>query len=124
MIDRLLGPLRESKPRVSLVIINHNYAEYVREAIVSVRDQDYENFECFVVDNASEDDSARIIKKSIKGDGRFQGLFFEENLNQMGAVQAVLPRLSGQLVAVIDSDDFLLRQFVSSHVRLHVALKR
>jgi glycosyltransferase involved in cell wall biosynthesis len=122
MIRRLLAPLRNSDPRVSLVVINHNYAEYVREAILSVKDQDYANFECFVVDNASDDDSAAIIKKTIKGDRRFQGIFFEENLNQMGALQSVLPRLGGQLVAIIDSDDFLLRQYVSSHVHLHATL--
>jgi hypothetical protein len=119
MMRRLLGPLRNSDPRVSLVVINHNYAEYVREAILSVKDQDFANFECFIVDNASGDDSAAIIKKTIKGDRRFQGLFFEENLNQMGALQAVLPRLSGQLVAVVDADDFLFRQYVSTHVHLH-----
>jgi glycosyltransferase involved in cell wall biosynthesis len=122
MTRRLLAPLRNSDPRVSLVVINHNYAEYVREAIFSVKDQDYANFECFVVDNASEDDSAAIIRKTIKGDRRFQGMFFEENLNQMGALQLVLPRLGGQLVAVIDSDDFIFRQYVSSHVQLHATL--
>jgi glycosyltransferase involved in cell wall biosynthesis len=124
MIDRLLAPLRDSDPRVSLVVINHNYAEYVREAILSVKDQDYPNFECFVVDNASDDGSAAIIRKTIKGDSRFHGLFFEENLNQMGALLAILPQLSGQLVAVVDSDDFLFRQYVSSHVHLHATLER
>lgn len=122
MIDRLLAPLHKSDPRVSLLIINHNYEGFVRDAIVSVKEQDYKNFECFVVDNASEDGSAAIIKKTIKGDPRFQGIFFEENLNQMGALQAVLPRFGGQLVAVIDSDDFLFRQYVSSHVQLHATL--
>jgi cellulose synthase/poly-beta-1,6-N-acetylglucosamine synthase-like glycosyltransferase len=122
MTRRLLAPLRNSDPRVSLVVINHNYADYVRDAIVSVKDQDYENFECLVVDNASDDDSAAIIRNTIKGDRRFQGIFFEENLNQMGALQVVLPRLGGQLVAVIDADDFLFSQYVSSHVHLHSTL--
>ena len=122
MIDRLIAPLHKSDPLVSLVVINHNYAEYVRGAILSVKYQDYKNFECFVVDNASDDNSAAIIKKTIKGDRRFRGVFFEENLNQMGALQAILPRLGGQLVAVIDSDDFLLRQYLSRHVHLHRTL--
>jgi glycosyltransferase involved in cell wall biosynthesis len=121
-MNRLLGPIGNSDPRVSLVVINHNYADYVRDAIRSVKEQDYENFECLVVDNASDDDSVAIIKKAIKGDRRFQGLFFKDNLNQMGALQAVLPRLGGQLVAVVDSDDFLFRQYVSSHAHLHATL--
>jgi glycosyltransferase involved in cell wall biosynthesis len=109
-----------SSPNISLVVINWNQAGFVGDAITSIRHQDYAHFECFVVDNASEDDSRSAIAASIDGDKRFQSMFLDENLDQMGAFLHVFEGLSGPLIAVIDADDVLLPSYLSAHAQVHL----
>jgi glycosyltransferase involved in cell wall biosynthesis len=109
-------------PLVSVVIINHDYAEYVGEAIDSVREQDYPSLECVVVDNASTDDSLDVIRRHIADDARFSLIGLTKNIGQMSAALSVLPRLKGSFVAFVDSDDVLFPNFISSHVQVHLAL--
>jgi len=115
----LLRPLNDA-PLISFVLINWNYGRFVRRAIASIRNQDYKNFECLVIDNASSDDSRQVIQEEIKDDHRFTPLLLDENLNQMGALLHVLPRLQGQLVNICDADDILFENFASYHSQVHL----
>ena len=63
-VDGSLGPLATGVaklPLVSLVIINWNYADYVGDAIESLKAQDYPELEIVVVDNGSTDRSREVI---------------------------------------------------------------
>ena len=113
----------DKAPLISFVLINWNYGRFIRHAITSIKDQIYGNFECVVIDNASTDDSRRIILEETKGDNRFAPLLLRENLNQMGALLHVLPSLQGQLVNIVDADDFLFKYFASHHVQVHLAAR-
>lgn len=50
-------------PRVSIVLPNYNYAQYLDERIQSVLNQTYSDFELIVLDDASTDDSLEVIRK-------------------------------------------------------------
>lgn len=52
-------------PLVSVVIPNWNGKKYLRDCIVSLREQTYNNLEIIVVDNASTDDSVEYLQKSF-----------------------------------------------------------
>ena len=54
-------------PLVSLVIINWNYADFVGEAIESLKAQDYPDLEIVVVDNGSSDSSRDVIDRGSCG---------------------------------------------------------
>ncbi|MGO9029423.1 MAG: glycosyltransferase [Acidimicrobiales bacterium] len=109
-------------PLVSLVIVNWNYADYLGEAIDSLKAQDYPELEIVVVDNGSTDLSRDVIAAHIDGDRRCRVIHLEENLGQLGAFFEVLPLLSGDFVAIIDADDTLCPHFVSTHIQVHLAL--
>lgn len=49
-------------PRVSIAIPCHNQSRFIAEAISSVLDQSYRNFEVVVIDDGSLDDSAEIAE--------------------------------------------------------------
>ncbi|WP_269931080.1 glycosyltransferase family A protein [Aminobacter sp. HY435] len=108
-------------PKISFVLINYNYGKYVADAIRSIAFQDYGNFECYILDNNSSDDSREIIRNEPSLDDRFHLVFHGENLNQMGAFLSVLDVLDGDLVSIVDSDDVLFKGYASHHAQLHSA---
>src|SRR3970282_723804 len=46
---------------VAIIVLNHNGKEDVLECLESIYSQDYKEYEVFVVDNASTDDSVKAI---------------------------------------------------------------
>ncbi|MDE2509478.1 MAG: glycosyltransferase, partial [Elusimicrobia bacterium] len=44
-------------PKISVVIDNYNYGRFLGDAIQSVLEQDYSDWECVVVDDGSTDES-------------------------------------------------------------------
>jgi len=58
-------------PLCSIIIPCHNYAQWVGQAIESVKRQSLTNFECFIIDDSSSDNSPQVIREAIKGDARF-----------------------------------------------------
>jgi hypothetical protein len=120
--NALLSDRALKLPLVSLVIVNYNYAAHVGNAIQSIRQQHYSYFECIVVDNASTDDSLATIQRAVADDRRFTVLKLDENIGQLRAVMRVFDRIQGSFVVVVDADDLLFPEFLSSHVQVHLAL--
>lgn len=87
--------------KVSVIIPNYNYAQYVGQAINSVLNQTYSNIEIVVVNNGSTDNSLDILK----GFGDRICLVDQDNLGQSGARKSGLSRATGDFVAFLDADD-------------------
>jgi len=117
-------PQISNPPLVSLVLINWNYAAYVGQAIESIKNQDYSNVEVLIVDNGSTDSSRSVIGDCVGGSPRIQIIALEENLGQLGAFFHVFKLIRGEFVTIVDADDFLCPNFVSSHLQVHLALPR
>lgn len=111
-------------PLVSIVLVSWNHASYVGQAIKSVRQQDYPLIECFIIDNASRDNSRAVIEEAVGADARFTVIYRADNAGQMGAISEILDRIRGDFVAFLDSDDVLFENFVSCHVQAHLAVPR
>lgn len=109
-------------PLVTLVVINRNYAAYVGRTIHSIRCQNYAAFECIVVDNASTDDSIAVIERAIADDSRFTIIKLDQNFGQLVAALRIFDRIRGAFVVVVDADDLLFPEYISSHVQVHLAL--
>ncbi|GAB2616057.1 glycosyltransferase [Belliella aquatica] len=54
---------------VSIICTVFNQEDYVVEALESVKNQDYQNYELIILENGSEDDSAKLIKKWVAENG-------------------------------------------------------
>ena len=50
-------------PLISIVMVNYNHDDFLNEAISSVINQTYKNWELIIVDDGSTDESCNIIKK-------------------------------------------------------------
>lgn len=109
-------------PKVSLVVINYNYGRYITQAIESIKNQDFEEYECYIIDNNSSDISKDIIASARQRDSRFKPVLNDSNLNQMGALLSVIDELKGDFVSIIDADDFILSNYCSHHLSVLLEL--
>ena len=91
--------------KVSVVIPTHNLAGLVKEAIQSVLDQTYQDFEIIVVDDGSTDDTRAVI--ATIGDPRLQYIY-QENRGLAGARNTGIALARGEYIAFLDADDVFL----------------
>lgn len=91
---------------VSVVMPVHNSARFLREAIESVLDQTYQNWELLIVDDASKDDSLSIAHEYEKKDTRIRVLLNERPNGIPSAPRNIGIRAArGRFIAFLDSDD-------------------
>ncbi|MCC0176453.1 glycosyltransferase [Waterburya agarophytonicola K14] len=94
----------DSRPLVSIIINNYNYAEFLDEAIASALQQSYTNIELILVDDGSTDDSRQIIASY----GDLLIPVFQENGGQASAFNAGFAASQGDIICLLDSDDVFL----------------
>ena len=51
---------------VSIVTPVYNAERFLKETIISIREQSYKNWELLLIDDCSNDNSSKIIKESFK----------------------------------------------------------
>jgi glycosyltransferase involved in cell wall biosynthesis len=88
---------------VSVIIANHNYAEFVGQAIDSALALDWSAVEVIVVDDGSTDLSSQVI--AAYGD-RVTAIY-QANAGQRAACSTGFARSRGEIVIFLDSDDLL-----------------
>lgn len=93
---------RTDYPLVSVIINNYNYGQYVGTAIDSVFNQTYPAIELIIVDDGSQDDSRSVIESY--GDRIIP--VFQNNGGQARAVQAGLQQAKGDIICLLDADDY------------------
>jgi glycosyltransferase involved in cell wall biosynthesis len=95
-----------SIPRVSVIIPTFNRSEYIKDSINSVFNQTYRDIEVIICDDASTDDTLRVIN-SIKSNSPFP-IHVEVLLVNLGVSAArnqAIFLAKGELIAFLDSDD-------------------
>jgi glycosyltransferase involved in cell wall biosynthesis len=105
------------KPLVSIVIPNYNYSLYVREAVDSALAQIYPNIEVVVSDNASTDDSWKILQRYKKNPK--VRLFRQDSTIPVGTHYNFVSSVArGQYQVLFSSDDVMLPGFVEKCMKV------
>jgi hypothetical protein len=93
-------------PTVSVVVPAYNYGPYIGEMLESLQAQTYANWECFVVDDGSSDNTAEVVENFARGDARVKYVR-QENQRQAAARNNGMRRCSGEYVQFLDADDLI-----------------
>lgn len=93
-------------PTISVVIPSYNHEKYISEAIQSVLDQTYQDFEIVITDDGSSDNSVNLIKEFT--DPRIKLFVFSENKGACLAVNNCIENSTGEFIALLNSDDVFL----------------
>ncbi len=123
--DGRLGQLNAVAPKVSIIVTNYNYADYIGDCLASVSLQNYPEIECIVVDDHSSDASTDEIRRFIDSDKSavsFKLICHEVTRGQYAAFRTGMAHAGGAFISFLDADDLLLPDFVSEHVRVHLTL--
>lgn len=105
-------------PKVTVIIPTYNRENFVGEAVMSIIDQTYSNWECIIVDDNSTDRSLEKISSLIQGDDRFIIVVKDKSLGR-GAQRSRnlgLQRATGRYVLFLDSDDLLSPACIAGRV--------
>ena len=92
------------KARVSVILTSYNHAKYLKEAIESVLNQTFSDFELIIWDDASTDESWQVI--TSYPDGRIQSFRNEvQKRAAFGVNKAISEIAAGEYIAIHHSDD-------------------
>ena len=98
------------KPRISIIMPFYNSETFIKNAVVSIINQSYDNWELIAVDDGSKDSSNEILE-SFK-DPRIK-ICHKSNGGYATAINHGLNNISGDYFLMIGSDDQLLPGLLS-----------
>lgn len=103
--------------KFSILMNTYNCSAYINQAISSVINQSYHNWELIVFDNLSTDDTAVLVSKFE--DSRIKYIKSDKHYSLGEARQIASQFLNGDLIAFLDSDDLWLPDHLHSHLIAH-----
>lgn len=94
-------------PKISVVMPVFNGEKFLKEAVESILNQTYKDFEFLIVYDESTDDTLSIIQGFQKQDERVV-LVYGDGKRIIGALNKGIERAQGQYIARMDADDISL----------------
>ena len=95
-------------PRISVVIPLYNKEDYVLDCLKSLESQDFDDWECIIVDDGSLDASVKIVKDFIVDSERSWTILTQNNRGPSSARNLGIRAAMGEFIALIDADDIWL----------------
>jgi glycosyltransferase involved in cell wall biosynthesis len=93
------------QPLVSVLMTAYNRENYIAEAIESVLNSTYSNFELIIVDDISRDKTSEIARRYAEKDDRIRLYVNENNLGQFPNRNKAASYARGKYLKYLDSDD-------------------
>ena len=100
---------------VSIIVPCYQQAHYLSEALQSVLEQSYYNWECIIVNDGSPDNTELVAQDWLVKDSRFQYLY-KENGGLPSARNAGIRQAKGEYILALDADDILHLDYLKQTV--------
>lgn len=105
-----------STPLVSVIIPAYNAENFIAKTLESVLSQTYQNMEVLVIDDGSQDTTAKIVESIAQKDSRVT-LLKQENLGVAAARNTGINNSIGEFIAPLDADDIWYPQNLEKQVQ-------
>jgi predicted dehydrogenase/glycosyltransferase involved in cell wall biosynthesis len=114
-------------PKLSVIMPVHNALPFLNESISSIINQTLADFEFVMLDDASTDGSAEVLREWEKRDSRIRVFQSDRKLGLSASSNLIVARANGQILARMDADDIshperLIRQWKIMESRPEVAV--
>ncbi|WP_305313675.1 glycosyltransferase family A protein [Hydrogenophaga sp.] len=91
-------------PTVSVVVPTYNAGRYIAEAVTSILNQDFTDFELLLIDDGSTDETASVIQR-FAADSRVRLLHNERNIGLIATLHRAYAECRAPFIARMDADD-------------------
>ncbi|MBM2814624.1 MAG: glycosyltransferase [Ignavibacteria bacterium] len=100
--------MESMQPKVTIIMTSYNYARYIGEAIKSILNQTYDNWELIIVDDGSTDESLMVIEEYKNNKPEKISLLIHPENKNCGIKETLelgLSQVRGDYIAFLESDD-------------------
>lgn len=104
-MNKKINNFSENKPLVSVIMPAYNAEKYISEAIESILNQTFKDFEFIILDDASTDNTGEIIREYADKDQRIVSVKNEKNLYIAGNRNKGISLARGKYIVWQDADD-------------------
>lgn len=118
---RLLQPSvttdREHSPLVSIIVPCYNHARFLEERLSSIKEQSYRNWELILLDDASTDESAKILSEFKTANPKFDIRLLINDVNSGSPFKQWkrgIEQSKGSLIWIAESDDSCAHDFLET----------
>jgi glycosyltransferase involved in cell wall biosynthesis len=110
---------KEKNPQISVIIPIYNCEKYIKECLSSLIKQTFKNFEIICINDGSNDDTLKILKKFEAKDERIN--IFNQNNSGPGIARNVgMKKSKGEYLMFLDSDDIFKKTMLEE---LYIKIK-
>lgn len=93
-----------SPPFFSVVITTFNRSNIVGDAIISLLEQTFADWEAIIIDDGSTDNTREVINSHLLSSDRLS-YFYQENVGAATAKNSGIVKAKGRFITFLDSDD-------------------
>ena len=97
-------------PKISIIMPVHNGEAFIKEAIISIQNQDLKDIEIIIIDDKSTDNSVNLIKEIMKNEPRIRLYQNEENRGILYTKAKGILSAKGKYIIILDDDDKFLQR--------------
>lgn len=120
--EKILNELKNKKYKFSIIVPNYNNGDWIAKTIESVLEQTYDNWEMYIIDDMSTDNSIEVIEKYK--DKRITLIknkikLYNGGSRNVGIMKAKESNYDGYLL-FIDSDDWLSNNEVLERLNRYI----
>ena len=105
-------------PKVSVLIPAYNYGHYIGEAIQSVIEQTFSDFELIIFDNQSTDNTVETVNEFIKKDTRVKLVVNKTNVGMFRNYNEALLHANGEYIKFLNADDKFHPEILEKFVKI------
>lgn len=101
-------------PKISVLVPSFNVEKSLRLCLESILNQSFADFEVIILNDGSTDNTLKLAKEFEKHDKRIKISSSKKNLGYGAAMNRGLSLAKGKYIAIIESDDFVHKNFLST----------
>jgi glycosyltransferase involved in cell wall biosynthesis len=105
--------------KISVLINNFNYQDYVIDCIESVLNQSYPVDEIIVVDDKSTDNSVQLLREKFTNHKIVKLVLKHKNEGQLSSLNEGFLASNGDIICFLDADDLYKENYVAEVVKFY-----
>ncbi len=99
--------------KFAIFIPSYNYAEFIGQAIESVINQSDPNWQLYILDDNSTDNTFAVVQKYLKKDKRISWKKHAKNIGSVPTIMEGFREIDADYISTLCADDFLEPNFVA-----------